>query len=121
MYGPGDAALRLGGMTPDERHREVLAQGTRIHPQYPREFERACSMAWRRIGYNQSCSANYTVSTRRSAYPALFQSDDVIRLAGERMSYLTGWQEGTVLAAQAVVAQFPRRLDRPGGGGLWLH
>ena len=115
MYGFGDVALRLGGLTPDERHREVLAQGARIHPQYQREFERAYSVAWQRIRYNQGCYAGYTDATRRSAYPALFQSDGVIYLAGEHMSYLTGWQEGAVLAAQAVVAQFPRLLDPPGG------
>lgn len=115
MYAFGNDAVSLGALDPAERHRRVLEQGARIHPQYPREFESAYSVAWHRLRHNQGCYAAYTDATRRSAYPALFQSDGVIYLAGEHMSYLTGWQEGAVLSAQAVVAQFPGTTT-PGGG-----
>ena len=116
MYAFGPDALSLGGLAPAERHGRVIEQGARIHPQYTAEFEAAYSVAWQRLRHNQGCYASYSETTRRSAYPALFQSDGVIYLAGEHMSYLTGWQEGAVLSAQAVVAQFGR-ITTPAGGG----
>lgn len=115
MYAFGDAALSLGALDPAARHREVLAQGARVHPQYPQEFETAYSVAWQRLRHSEGCYAGYTDATRRSAYPALFETDGVVYLAGEHMSYLTGWQEGAVLAAQAVVAQFPALPKQRGG------
>jgi monoamine oxidase len=121
MYAFGNAAVSLGDLAPGERHRRVLEQGARIHPQYTREFETAYSVAWHRLKHNRGCYAFYDAGARRSAYPALFESDGVVYLAGEHMSYLTGWQEGAVLSAQAVVAQFPRLGTAPGGGRTRLH
>jgi monoamine oxidase len=114
MYAFGNDAISLGALAPDARHRRVIEQGARIHPQYTREFETAYSVAWHRLRHNRGCFALYDTATRQSAYPALFESDGVVYLAGEHMSYLTGWQEGAVLSAQAVVAQFAHRTTAPG-------
>ncbi|MFN8511222.1 MAG: flavin monoamine oxidase family protein [Chloroflexia bacterium] len=115
MYAFGPDAVSLGALPLAERHRRVLEYGARIHPQFTREYEAAYSVAWQRLRYNRGCYAAYTAATRSSAYPALFESDGVVYLAGEHMSYLTGWQEGAVLSAQAVVAQFPQLATAPGG------
>jgi monoamine oxidase len=115
MYTFGNDAVSLGALPLAERHRRVLDYGARIHQQYAREFETAYSVAWHRLRYNRGCYAAYDATTRSGAYPALFESDGVVYLAGEHMSYLAGWQEGAVLSAQAVVAQFAGIAPTPGG------
>lgn len=109
MYAFGDDAATLGRLGVAERHERVLAQAEKIHPQARREVESAFSVAWQRIPNNQGCYALYSAQSRASAYPALQQSDGRIYLAGEHMSYLTGWQEGAILSAHAAVAQIRQR------------
>ena len=113
MYAFGQAAVEFGRLPPGERHERALAQGERIHPQYRREYESAFSVAWHRVPYSQGCFALYSARARAGAYPALSRSDGVIYLAGEHLSYLTGWQEGAILSARAVVAQIRARLPVP--------
>lgn len=105
MYAFGDDAVTIGRLGLPERTERALAEGERIHPQYRREFETAFSVAWNRIAHNQGCYAIYSPATRGNAYPLLQQSDGRIYLAGEHLSYLTGWQEGAILSAQSVVAR----------------
>jgi monoamine oxidase len=121
MYAFGGDAVSLAALPLAERHRRVIEFGARIHPQYTREYESAYSVAWHRLRHNQGCYAAYNGTTRGSAYSALFESDGVIYLAGEHMSYLTGWQEGAVLSAQSVVAQFAQRASVPAGDRTGLR
>ena len=121
MYTFGNDAVSLGALVPAARHQRVAGQGARIHPQYTRESETAYAIAWHRLRYNQGCYAFYDAATRRNAYPALFESDGVIYLAGEHMSYLTGWQEGAILSAQAVVAQLPHLSTTHSGDNTGLR
>jgi monoamine oxidase len=37
----------------------------------------------------------------------------VIYLAGEHLSYLTGWQEGAILSAHEVIGRIHRQGPRP--------
>ncbi|HEX5504357.1 MAG TPA: flavin monoamine oxidase family protein, partial [Thermomicrobiales bacterium] len=112
-YARYDDAVALGRLAPPAREEQILAQGARIHPQYPAEFETGFSVAWHRIPYTGGGWAEYSPRARRAAYPLLTQSDGVIYLAGEHLSYLTGWQEGAILSAHAVIGQIAGRPARP--------
>lgn len=104
-YQWGEAADALGAMHPAQRVAEAVRQGAKIHPPYRDELEGGLSVAWQKLPYNQGAWAIYDDTTRAEQYPHLFDFDERIHLAGDHMSYLSGWLEGAVLSAHAVVAK----------------
>ncbi|MFV9503025.1 MAG: flavin monoamine oxidase family protein [Oscillochloridaceae bacterium umkhey_bin13] len=92
-------AYELGALTSAQRTERVLAEGERIHSQYRESFENSFSIAWHRIHYQLGCYAIYGDSSRETYYPQLLESEGRIYLAGEHLSYLTGWMEGALQAA----------------------
>lgn len=92
-------AYEFGAMTHEQRTEWVLEQGERIHPQYRESFENSFSIAWHRIRYQLGCYAIYGERGRSTYYPQLLDSEGRIYLAGEHLSYLTGWMEGALQAA----------------------
>ncbi|MCE7984983.1 MAG: FAD-dependent oxidoreductase [Caldilinea sp. CFX5] len=99
----GAAATAFGELTPAERIETTLAQVSKIHPQVCDRFETGFAVAWQRQPYSLGAWAVYSNEQRADLYPRLLDFDERIHLAGDHMSYLSGWMEGAVLSAQAVV------------------
>jgi monoamine oxidase len=76
--------------------------GRQIHLQYPAHFETGVSLYWPNIPYNLGGWATYTTQSRQQFYPRLNQPDGNIYLAGEHLSYLTGWMAGAFESARLV-------------------
>jgi monoamine oxidase len=102
-YPFGTRAYHIAGMTPQQRIEATLAAGEKIHPQYRAEYENGFSVPWHLIRYNLGCYTAYSELARKTFYPILNQTDGHIFLAGEHMSYLIGWQEGSILSGMEVV------------------
>jgi monoamine oxidase len=102
-YNFGAVAAEFGALQPGERVQRALALGSRIHPQYNNHFETGCSIYWPNVPYNLGGWATYTAQTRQQFYPRLNEPDDRIYLAGEHLSYLTGWMAGAFESARVVV------------------
>jgi len=115
-YNFGPQALAMGKVAPAERLRAALEQGAKIHPQYPHEFVRAFAVAWQNIPHNHGGWATYTEALRKSAYPVLTRPDGPIYLAGEHISYLTGWQAGALESARLAVAAINARVQANANG-----
>ena len=113
-YNFGKTALAMGKLSPAERLRAAIDQGAKIHPQYPHEFSRAFAVAWQNIPHNRGGWATYTVALRKTAYPTLMRPDGPIYLAGEHISYLTGWQAGALESARQAVASINTRVQSEG-------
>jgi monoamine oxidase len=109
-YNFGGEALRLGNLSPSEREAHALQQGRKIHPQYDETFESSFSVSWHRVRYSLGGWAFYSQATRELYYPILNQPDGPIYLAGEHLSYLTGWMAGAFESAQRVVAAVHERV-----------
>ncbi|RCW68621.1 monoamine oxidase [Pseudorhodoferax soli] len=92
-------SYRFASLTPNERIRLALAYGGRIHPQYSEEFSNGVSVAWHRIPWTQGCHGVWSESLRKEHYNNLAQVDNRIVLAGEHVSHIPAWQEGSVLSA----------------------
>lgn len=106
----GAAAVALGNLSPAEREKAALAEGRNIHPQYDEAFETSFSVAWHKIKYNLGGWALYDQITRADSYPVLNEPDGAVYLAGEHLSYLTGWMAGALESAQQVVAALHARI-----------
>lgn len=109
-YNFDNQAFRQGLLSPAEREAEALAQGRKIHPQYDESFESSFSAAWHKIKYTLSGFAFYTEFTRETYYPLLNQPQGAIYLAGEHVSYLTGWMAGALESAQRVATLIHERV-----------
>jgi monoamine oxidase len=98
-------AIAIGNLPVDERISLVLSQGSKIHPQYNNHFENGVSVFWPKIPYNLGAWSKYTTQTRQQYYPRLNQPDGNIYLAGEHLSYLTGWMAGALESARLVTSK----------------
>jgi monoamine oxidase len=105
------AAIETSALSPKERVEFALAAGQKIFPQYTENFETSFSVAWHRVQYNLGGWAEWTDKTRAAAYPTLVAGEGRILLAGEHLSYLTGWQAGAIESAWQQIAQIHERAS----------
>ena len=68
------------------------------------------SVAWDYIPYSLGGWAAYSPETRGEVYTTLNQPDDRFYLAGEHLSYLTGWMAGALESARTVVTDLHERV-----------
>ncbi|MBC7922943.1 MAG: flavin monoamine oxidase family protein [Ferruginibacter sp.] len=111
-YNFGGRAEKVGDLSLAERERLALEQGSKIHPQYPQEFESSFSLAWQKVRYSLGGWATYTPETRARHYPALLEPDGNFYLAGEHTSYLTAWMAGSFESAHRTVKAIHGRVSR---------
>ncbi|MET3507779.1 flavin monoamine oxidase family protein [Halalkalibacter oceani] len=109
-YNFGNNAVALGNMSLAERQAHALAQGTKIHPQYAAEFETGFSLAWHKIRYNEGGWASYSESDLQNYYPILNRPQGRVYLAGEHLSYYTGWMAGAFESARKVVTEIHEQV-----------
>ena len=98
-YAFGPNAYEFTAMTPQERVRRAVEQGSQLHPQYAREFDNGIAVGWHRVPWSQGCYGLWTDESREKHYKNLCQIDGRIALAGEHASYIPAWQEGALLSA----------------------
>ena len=109
-YAYGGTADKLAKLSYAEREKLAIAQGAKIHPQYPKEFEASFSIDWKKTKYQEGGWASYSAADRASFYPTLCKPDNRIYLAGEHISYMTGWQSGAIESARDAVTDIHQRV-----------
>lgn len=102
-----------GQLTPTQRLEKAIAEGSAIHPDYAEYVSpnTGITIAWDQVPYSQGGWAEWEDEQRESVYPVLLEPDGPIYLAGEHLSYLTGWQEGAVRSALLTVAAISERVQ----------
>jgi monoamine oxidase len=105
-----DIAERVGALSPSERLVLAVQDGERLHERYAEYLSHGVSVAWHKVPENRGAWVDWTEETRKAAYATLCRPDGPFHLAGEHLSYVTGWQEGAVLSAQAAVAAIAERV-----------
>lgn len=104
-------AIEVSALSPAERADFALGAGEKIFPPYRAAFENAFSVAWHRVQYNLGGWAEWDAAGRKNAYPVLLEGQGRILLAGEHLSYLTGWQAGAIESAWQQVEQLHKRAS----------
>ena len=111
-FNPG--ATVLGNLAPEQRIERALEEGSKIHPQYRDEYDGAgFSIAWAKQKYSLGAFAAYGREARQKHYPILNRPDGRVHLAGEHMSYLTGWIGGALDSARVVATAVHERASAP--------
>ncbi|WP_026354744.1 flavin monoamine oxidase family protein [Massilia niastensis] len=104
-------AIEASALNPAERAEFALAAGQKIFPAYRSTYENAFSVAWHRVQYNLGGWAEWSEAARERAYPLLLEGQDRVLLAGEHLSYLTGWQAGAIESAWQQIEQLHKRAS----------
>lgn len=104
-------AIEVSALSPAERAEFALAAGEKIFPAYRSAYESAFSVAWHRVQYSLGGWAEWSEAARRDAYPVLLEGEKRVLLAGEHLSYLTGWQAGAIESAWQQVERLHRRAN----------
>jgi monoamine oxidase len=94
----------------DEQIEAALEHGSKIHPQYRKEYQNGVSIAWHRVPGAMGCSGNWTDENRRRHYDNMCAIDGQIVLAGEHVSRLPAWQEGAVLSSLNAITRLHQRV-----------
>ena len=98
-----ELAIAMGERMPAERLAVALEQGSRIHPQYRKEFETGFSVAWQNVKYSKGGWAVWNDETRKSPqYRTLCRPDRLLYLAGDHVTYTTAWMQGAFQSGRAV-------------------
>ena len=106
----GSNSYEFTSMAPADRVARAVALGSRIHPQYPAEFENGIAVAWHRVPFTLGCAGYWTEEKRAEHYNDLCQIDGRIVLAGEHASYIPVWQEGAILSALNAITRLHERV-----------
>ena len=101
---------RFGWLTPTQRIAAAIRDGEKLHERYAEHLGRGISVAWAKIPENLGSWVLWTPELRKTAYETLLRPEGPIYLAGEHLSYVTAWQEGAVLSAQAVASAIAERV-----------
>ena len=104
-------AIEASALSPAERAEFALQAGEKIFPPYRESFENAFSVAWHRVQYNLGGWAEWDEAGRQKAYPTLLAGEGRVMLAGEHLSYLTGWQAGAIESAWQQIEQLHRKAS----------
>ena len=100
-----DVALRFAAMSPSQRLEAAIAAGERIHPGYGNKVEAGVSRAWSEVPFQKGSWPDFG----QVPVEVLKQPDGAVHFAGDITSALSGWQEGSALAALAAVEAIQMR------------
>lgn len=110
----GEKAETFNARPIAERLRIAREQGEKLHPDYGRFVEHGIAIGWDRIelarmGWADEGHPDFAAHARVLAEP---QGRFV--MAGDQLTWWSGWQEGAIIAAWDAVTAIDRRT-RPGG------
>ena len=111
VYGP--QTYVYNSMSPEQRVESVRRYGAMIHPEYEEEFSSGVALSWHRVPWMLGCYSNW--DTRDHRYRAAAQVDRRIVCAGEHLSYIPGWMEGSITSTLDAI----KRLHDVAASGLY--
>ena len=104
-------AVKISALSPADRAAFAVAFGQKVMPQYAENYEKAFSVAWHRVKYNLGGWVEWSEENRKNDYPLLTEPDGRLYLAGEHLSYLTGWQAGGIESAWQQLEKLHKRVQ----------
>ncbi len=104
-------AAKVSGLSLAGREKLAAAAGQKVFPEYTDSIESSFSIAWHRVQYNMGGWAQWSDAGRTRSYPKLLEPEGRVYLAGEHLSYLTGWQEGAIQSSWQQIAKIDARVN----------
>ena len=96
--------LRFAALSPEQRLRTAVAEGSRLHPGYEEEIKTGVSRSWLKVPFQKG---GWPID---AAPDLLLKPDGAVFFAGDQASAMGGWQEGAAVAAHAAVRGISQRV-----------
>jgi monoamine oxidase len=99
MY--GDTAERFNALPVSERLAKAKAQGERLHSNYAKYVEHGVAIGWNNMEFERFGWADEGDKDFGPNAQILNQPQGRFHMAGDQLTYWSGWQEGALIAAHA--------------------
>jgi monoamine oxidase len=105
-----NAGERFARLSPPERIRLAVEQGSKIHPDYGQYVENGVTIAWHQMNHMLGCAAQWEEALFKQWFKTLQAPVGAHYLIGDQVSYHPGWQEGAIASAHHAIADIDRRV-----------
>jgi len=102
-YYYGAQTVEMNARPVAERIQMAKDQGERLHDGYSKMVEHGLAIGWNRMEFARMSWASEYERSFGGLVQILSQPQGRLYLAGDQMTFWSGWQEGAVLSAHAVV------------------
>ena len=109
MYGA--AADGFNAKPIAERLQIAREQGEKLHPDYARFVEHGLAIGWNNMEFARFGWANEGDAAFAAPAQALSQPQGRFHMAGDQLTYWSGWQEGAIISAFAAVTSIDRQAN----------
>jgi monoamine oxidase len=109
MYGASADAFNARPLA--ERLRIATEQGERLHPDYAKYVEHGIAIGWNNMEFARFGWADESDPTFGANAQVLMQPQGRFHMAGDQITYWSGWQEGALLSAWDAVKWIDRQTN----------
>jgi monoamine oxidase len=110
IFGDSPATFNFSALSAQDQIKAALAQGAKIHPQYPKEFKSGVGVAWHRVPWTLGCSGSWSDENRAKNYNNMCAIDGRIVLAGRALLAAASLAEGAVLSALDAIGRLHKKV-----------
>ncbi len=104
-----DAGEKFARLTPADRIKLAIEQGSKIHPDYGKYVETGVTIAWHQMNHMLGCAAQWDEPLFKQWFKGLQTPVGNHYLMGDQVSYHPGWQEGAMASAHHAIADIDAR------------
>ena len=112
-YMRGRKALEFNAKPVAERLAIAREQGEKLHPGFAKYVERGVAIGWENMEFQLGGWVSDDAPDFSANSYVLSRSQGRFHMAGDQITFLSGWQEGAILAAHHAVTSIDRQT-RPG-------
>jgi monoamine oxidase len=112
-YFRGQSAVAFNVKPVAERLAIAREQGERLHPGYARYVERGLAIGWENMEFARGGWINEDDPNFLANSTILSKPQGRFHMAGDQITFLSGWQEGAVVAAHHAVTAIDRQTRTP--------
>jgi monoamine oxidase len=104
-----NAGEKFARLSPAERIKLAVEQGSKIHPDYGKYVETGVTVAWHQMNHMLGCAAQWDEALWKQWFTTLQTPVGNHYLMGDQVSYHPGWQEGAIASAHHAIADIDAR------------
>lgn len=103
------AGEKFARLSPPERIKLAIEQGSRIHADYGKYVETGVTVAWHQMNHMLGCAAQWEEDLYKRWFTTLQKPIGSHYLMGDQVSFHPGWQEGAIASAHHAIADIDAR------------
>lgn len=104
-----EAGEKFARLSPPERIKLAVEQGSKVHPDYSKYVETGVTVAWHQMNHILGCGAEWDEDLYKQWFKVLQTPIGNHFLIGDQVSYHPGWQEGAIFSAHHAIAEIDKR------------